>query len=296
MGSKMSTEDHVKGLVSVIIPGYKADFIIESIESALVQTYNNIEIIVVDDGSPNELRKLLSEYIETGKIRYVHQSNQKMAAARNNGIAHSKGEFLAFLDDDDLWAKDKLKRQISYFDDPRVGFVYSLAQGFNHTKSIDIPNFQIVKSGSIFEDIFQEDFIANSSVIIRKELFDQVGKFKSDPSYFGVDDCDMWTRITYLSQAKCVDETLTFIRLHDKQFSGDREIMLFNDLRARNTLIHDLGIRKKIANRYYKRIYFDIGYNLKSKSKARSAGYYIKSFFAKPNLKAMMALLKLPLV
>jgi glycosyltransferase involved in cell wall biosynthesis len=282
-----------KGLVSVVIPGYKNEFIGEAIDSVLTQTYHNVEIIVVDDGSPNQLKSTLKEYIETGKIRYIHQKNQKMAAARNNGIEHAKGNFIAFLDDDDLWEPEKLELQINLFDNPAIGLVYTFAEGFKDGKNLPIPNFEISHQGKIFGEIFLADFIPNSSVIVRRTCFDKVGLFKATPDFFGVDDCDMWTRITYSYDASCVPKKLTKIRLHKGQFSSDKSIMYENDLNARRKLINDLKIPKVYQKQYFARVYFEIAFNLRKTAKFKAFSFYMKSIQASFSKTTFFAILKL---
>lgn len=292
----MSAFEFKEDLVSVIIPGYKSTFIIESVECALSQTYPHVEVIVVDDGSPNQLKETLSDYIETGKIRYIYQENQKMAAARNNGIEHSNGEYIAFLDDDDLWLDNKLEEQVKCFKaDPETALVYTFAVGFDNDGDIPIPNFHICNTGRIFTHIFLEDFIANSSVMIRKAALTKSGLFNATPAYFGVDDCDMWTRITYYYNAQCIKKDLTSIRLHDQQFSGDRSIMLFNDLNARKQLIEDLDVPSAIQCQYLARIHFDIGYNLRKSAKTKALNHYVKSLVSHFSVKTLLAIAKLPI-
>jgi glycosyltransferase involved in cell wall biosynthesis len=118
-------------IVSVIIPVYQGDrFIAEAIESVLNQTYNNYEIIVINDGSTDNSGDLLLPYLD--KIRYVYQDNQGVAAARNLGIQMAKGEFMAFLDQDDFWLADKLALQVACFQaQPTLGIVNSGWQRVN---------------------------------------------------------------------------------------------------------------------------------------------------------------------
>ena len=100
-------------IVSVIIPTYnRAKYITSAIDSVLSQTYNNIEIIVVDDGSNDSTREVLYRY--GNKIRYVYQENLGVSAARNRGIELSKGEWIAFLDSDDVWFPKKLSVQMEH--------------------------------------------------------------------------------------------------------------------------------------------------------------------------------------
>lgn len=112
-------------LVSVIIPLYNCErFIVQAVESILKQSYENYEIIVIDDGSTDESRQRLEPYFD--RIRYIYQYNQGVAAARNRGIELSKGELVAFLDHDDYWLSDKLAVQVNYLrENPKIGMVHS---------------------------------------------------------------------------------------------------------------------------------------------------------------------------
>src|SRR4029079_2498347 len=100
-------------LVSVIVPVYNGErYLREALESVFAQTYRAIEVIVVDDGSPDDSGTIGQSFPE---VRYIHQTNQGVAAARNNGIEAARGEFFAFLDQDDLWVPEKLNVQVEYF-------------------------------------------------------------------------------------------------------------------------------------------------------------------------------------
>lgn len=101
--------------VSIIIPTYNsAKYIHDAIESVLNQTYQDFEIIVMDDGSIDNTKKVLRSYIESKKIRYFYQKNKGPSAARNKGIREAKGEYIAFLGADDIWHKKKLEKSINF--------------------------------------------------------------------------------------------------------------------------------------------------------------------------------------
>src|SRR5438128_5360345 len=103
--------------VSVVIPTYRRqDMIINTLESVFLQTFQDFEVIVVNDGSPDETAQLLAPLAASGRIRYLEKCNQGQAAARNRGLAEATGEFISFLDDDDLWPADKLEWQVSYLE------------------------------------------------------------------------------------------------------------------------------------------------------------------------------------
>src|SRR5690348_15579178 len=114
-----------RDLVSVIIPAYNyARYIPGAVNSVLAQTYQNHEIVVVDDGSTDGTRQALGDSLD--KISYIYQHNRGVSAARNVGIERSRGELIAFLDADDVWVPDKLDRQVRFLrDHPSIGMVCS---------------------------------------------------------------------------------------------------------------------------------------------------------------------------
>ena len=123
--------------VSVIIPTYnRADKVRSTIESVLAQTFSDLEVIVVDDGSSDDTGKILRE-IYGDRIRYFAQANQGVSVARNKGIEEARGEWIAFLDSDDLWERDKLEWQVKALDKcgPKCGACYTDTRLFNHPET-----------------------------------------------------------------------------------------------------------------------------------------------------------------
>ena len=125
--------------VSVVIPTYnRAAKVQDAIESVLAQTFSDLEVIVVDDGSSDDTGKVLSEAFGD-RIRYYAQANQGASVARNKGIAEARGEWIAFLDSDDLWEKDKLEWQFKALErfGPQCGGCYTDVRFFNHPGNTD---------------------------------------------------------------------------------------------------------------------------------------------------------------
>ena len=114
----------IKDLVSVIIPTYnRAHLIKRSAESVLNQTYTNLELIIVDDGSTDDTEEVVKT-LNDNRVTYIKQPNQGACAARNNGIDHAKGEFIAFQDSDDVWHEDKLEKQIKCLKETGADFCF----------------------------------------------------------------------------------------------------------------------------------------------------------------------------
>jgi glycosyltransferase involved in cell wall biosynthesis len=194
-------------LISVIIPAFnRASFLKKAVESVLSQTYQNFELIIVDDGSDDDTKKILSPY--TDRITYLFQENRGPASARNSGIKISKGNFLAFLDSDDVWVKEKLAVQMSQM---RTNPSYLIS----HTQEIWYKNKKILKQkkkhkkfhGHIFNKCLPLCAVSLSTVIIREELFKAIGLF--DETMPCCEDYDFWLRVSIKYPFLLIDRPLT---------------------------------------------------------------------------------------
>ncbi len=180
--------------VSVVIPTYNyGRFVVEAVESVLAQTYRDLEIIVVDDGSTDDTRARLEPYV--GRICYVYQHNQGLSAARNTGIRAAKGQWIAFLDSDDQWHPRKLEVQMAYLaGHPDVALlatdgVADLSGGWPEIERDPVPPAERIE----LEDIAIRSRFGPGGVVVRKECFDNAGLFDTDLR--SVEDRDMWIRI-----------------------------------------------------------------------------------------------------
>ena len=205
-------------LVSVIIPTYNRGWIVqEAIDSVLDQGFRDYELIVVDDGSDDNTREMLSAY---GKaIKLLRQPNRGVSAARNRGIAEAAGQLIAFLDSDDLWLPGKLASQVKFFEENADAVV-------NQTQEIWIRNGVRVNpkkrhhkfSGMIFERSLALCLVSPSAVMIKKGLFDDVGLF--DEQLPACEDYDLWLRISCRYPVHLIDHPLIIKRGgHDDQLS-----------------------------------------------------------------------------
>lgn len=179
--------------ISVIIPTYnRAGMVSEAIESVLSQTYDDRELIVVDDGSTDETEAVVSSFLP-GLI-YIHQEHQGVSAARNRGIAHARGEYLAFLDSDDLWHKDKLSRQMWFMEShPGALICYTNEIWIRRGVRVNPMNKHRKYSGMIFPYCLPLCIISPSSALIARGLLDEVGMF--DETLTVCEDYDLWLRI-----------------------------------------------------------------------------------------------------
>jgi glycosyltransferase involved in cell wall biosynthesis len=197
--------------VSVIIPAYNAAaYIADTVNSALAQTYRDLEVIVVDDGSTDGTLKALEPFGD--RVRVHQQPNGGVAKARNTGVGLAQGAYIAFLDADDLWLPHKLEMQLDGSDAPMT-----FTDRFNIGERGELPELQSLvtpmKGGDIFVDLMREgNFITNTSVMMRRDLFEKMGGFYTGLN--GTEDWDLWIRIAERHQIGFIAEPLVRYRFH----------------------------------------------------------------------------------
>ncbi|OGM60207.1 hypothetical protein A2955_04055 [Candidatus Woesebacteria bacterium RIFCSPLOWO2_01_FULL_37_19] len=201
--------------VSVIIPTYNRRLVIgRAIKSVLNQTYNDYELIIVDDGSSDGTRELIQEYAEKDKrIKYVYQENRGASSARNFGIKQSLGEYLAFLDSDNEWLSDFLETMVSVFKNRKsLLMAYCSENLFLTSEDRDI-NGKIIARRVRAEEynpakLLKTNYIDINCVILKRELYDNLGGF--DENLTSLEDWDYFARvaIAYPFSIRHVDTVL----------------------------------------------------------------------------------------
>jgi glycosyltransferase involved in cell wall biosynthesis len=245
---------------SVIIPTYnRGRFVREAVDSVLNQTFNDYEIVVVDDGSVDDTKEVLASY--GNRIRYIYQTNSGVSAARNRGILSSNGEYVAFLDDDDLWLPRKLELQIKYLDEhPEVGLLFSNTNTATTGEDLRFANkkmSQISKPhrGKVFRELFVENFIPCCSVVVRRICFDKVGLF--DPSLRNAQDYDMWLRIARFFRVDYIDQPLAIYRHHVHSLSHGVEKEIESEILLRKKMISlDPSLLVQFSHQTIKEAYY----------------------------------------
>ena len=250
----MTTGRNQMDLVSVIIPTFnRADFISDAISSALKQTYEHIELIVIDDGSTDDTEAVVSRFVNDKRLKYVRQENTGVSAARNLGLSLAKGKIIAFLDSDDIWEEDKLDIQMDTLNRlPEVSGVFSdfsalypdgrRSQSFMKTyfgvfDAYGLTYGNIYRGGffaskwpvrgeisiywgQVYDTMFFGNLILTSTAVFRREVFSEAGLF--DTRYLSSEDYDLYLRITKKFPVSYVDSPLITYRLNDMQLSGPR--------------------------------------------------------------------------
>lgn len=182
-------------MISTIIPTFnRGRFVVEAVSSVLTQ--RNVpepcEIIVVDDGSTDDTASALEQF--SGKIRYIFQERSGVSAARNRGIIESKGQYIAFLDSDDLWLPDKLACQLAWFQDhPEALLCQTEEIWIRNGKKLNPRRYHKKPEGFCFPLLLQRCLVSPSAAAVRRTVFDKVGLF--DESLPACEDYDLWLRI-----------------------------------------------------------------------------------------------------
>jgi len=201
--------------VSVIIPTYNCErFIKRAVESALNQTYPDLEVIVVDDGSTDQTKRVVQAF--QGRIKYVVQQNQERASARNHGLRLATGEIIAFLDVDDFWPSDHLQVSTDALNgDPTCDLVWSDVIYVDVNEKELWRASQKNKHSAVFESLLYQNFINQSSVVVRKRCFSEVGTFNEARDLSGSEDWEMWLRVASRFVCRHLPKHFTYYRLHD---------------------------------------------------------------------------------
>ncbi len=220
--------------VSVIIPVYNGEkFLSEAIESVVAQTYLDWEIITVNDGSTDRSLEILRKYEKQlpSKIYVINQENKGPSLTRNMAIAEAKGEYIAFLDCDDSWLPEKLEKQVEFLDlNKEFGLIYSDCYVIDYNGNIKGNTYSSrIKPfrGNVFNELLYTNFIPTSTVMVRSEVFDDVGLF--NPMLRISQDYDLWIRIAETCPIDFIDQPLAKYRLHCEGISRNVELMTNED-------------------------------------------------------------------
>lgn len=221
-------------LISIIMPAYNAERYVEAaIASVHEQTYANWELIVIDDGSTDKTAEIVRRLADSDtRIKYFHQSNQKVAQARNNGISLSKGELIAFLDSDDLWVPEKLELQQKVLAATGVDVIFSDGFLFQGDDSGDvIHEFRTVTGKYDGADMLDMQIVENripmSSAVVRRHILYEAGGFDLRPELEVCEDYNLWCRLASRGAVFYgMSEKLIRYRVHDLGTSNQQVKML----------------------------------------------------------------------
>ena len=206
-------------MISVIIPTYNSGaFISEAIHSVLCQTCTDYEIIVIDDGSTDNTREIIEKKFP--QVRYFYISNQGASKARNYGIQRARGEYIAFLDADDLWLQEKLEKQLKVFNaDHELMMVFTEHRAFdaNGFRKAMFSKKERLMKGDVVKNIFLYSYVALPTVMVRRKVFKEIGCFEENLQV--AEDDNLWMRIALKFRIHLLDEVLVHVRLRENSLT-----------------------------------------------------------------------------
>ena len=182
-------------LVSVVIATFNMGrYLPQAVQSVLSQTYGNVEILIIDDGSNDDTAQIIRRWDQDERVRVYRQPNGGQAQARNRGVALSKGQYVAFLDADDEWLSHKLSRQMPLFANPQVGVVYSEYECMDaEGRALPKPPTRMFR-GRVTAALLIDNFVSFQTAVVRRECLERHGAF--DESVRMGDDYDLWLRLS----------------------------------------------------------------------------------------------------
>ncbi len=220
-------------VVSVIIPTYRhAEFVEETLASVFAQTFTDYEVIVVNDGSPDDTAARLRPLAQAGRIRYLEQANAGQAAARNRGLAEARGEFVAYLDDDDLWPPGKLSWQVAALREHPAWVMVSGLSGeiAADGRRVESPWVNGTVEIQSTPELFQGGGIDSpGQVLVRRSALEAVRGF--DPALWGSDDVDLWIRLSTRGEVGRILQMALYYRRHATNASNAAGRMFWNAVR-----------------------------------------------------------------
>ena len=196
-------------LVSVIIPVYnRFEMAKEAISSVIGQTFKDLEVFIIDDGSIDMTPILGTYFKDDSRVKYIRINHSGMPGfVRNKGVELSSGKYLAFLDSDDLWMDNKLEKQIKYLEtNSRYRVVHTREAWIRKGKTVSQAGFNHRRFGNIFPDALEKCIIGPSTVLMEKELYISLGGFRNDLEI--AEDYELWLKLSNSSDVAYIDEAL----------------------------------------------------------------------------------------
>jgi glycosyltransferase involved in cell wall biosynthesis len=276
----MSLQLQSQPLVSVIIPTYNRVHLIgESIESVLKQTYTNWELIIVDDGSSDDTESIVARY-NNSKIRYIRFPHFGiLGKVRNCGIKIAKGEFIAFLDSDDLWREDKLDFQLKLFQAHDIDYTFSNGTHFGEATIHQPPDVENLAVGDLFISLIVEHrfVIYLPSLLFRKRILDKTGMINE--SFESGGDIDFVYRMARVSKGAFTNERLVSIRKHTHGMSSQHEQTAhLEDLKIYKAFFDEGALSKKQFIQLAGTAYYKLGLINLSRANPREARFFFLKY------------------
>lgn len=275
-------------LISVILPTYNhGQFLRKAIESVLDQTYKNVELIIVDNYSKDNTEEIVKTFANDRVKYYKFRNNGVIAASRNHGIKHSCGEYVAFLDSDDVWHTQKIEKQLPHFEAPGIVGVASEAKLVAETPYYRKKKFGRSKFKYVtyeYKDILNGSQIFTSSVIVRKEMLERVGLFNEDKDLFAIEDWDLWLKMSKYGSFRILKQPLLDYLVSRKRGERAAEISK-NSLKILDKQVELDHLSDKDITEPRVVIYLNIARNLLEFDRPQSRSYYRRALKETSNVR-----------
>ena len=270
-------------LVSVIIPTYnRVDYLKIALKSVLEQTNKNIEVIVVDDGSTDKTSDVVMSFNDT-RVKYFCQEHSGFpAVGRNLGMQKAIGKYIAFLDDDDMWFHKKLEKQVEYLHKhPEYFLVYSngwiIDEEGVQGELLLKPKF--IREGDIFLELTKRNFILQSSVLMKKEVFNNIGFFTENPSIRAAEDYEYWLRVALQYKIGFVKEPLVMYRIHSGGIINNVNSAKIDQIVLSSLLNNSIVLNKNKVKKSINKLYLRSAYFCWQNSDKKAAINELKNYF-----------------
>ena len=282
--------DHTVVKVSILIPSYNvAQYLPQAIDSALDQTFQDFEIIIIDDGSTDNTREIVEKYLkrEPEKIRYIYQENEGLACARNTGLRQARGSLIALLDADDQWLPTRLEETVRAIgEDKSIGLVHANVTRITEDGSVietQKRNMQFL-TGNIFNYIFLRKVdISILTILFRKECCERVGLFDKNLTRLGCEDRELWLRISRHYKFKYIDKVLGLYRVRGDSMSRNTEKMMQARIYVIEKFCSLYKDCQKLRNKALAKIYRNLGDEyFKERKLSRAREQYSKAIGFNP--------------
>jgi glycosyltransferase involved in cell wall biosynthesis len=273
-----------ESLVSVVIATYNmAGFLPLALRSALAQTYPNIEVLIIDDGSTDGTAEVVAPFLADARVRYRTQANAGQAVAKNRGIRESTGDYVAFLDADDVWAPDKLEAQMPLFAASRaVGVVYS-AFVYIDEKGNPLPHVpHNLRRGRVSGPLLISNFVGFGTSVVKRECFERLGSFKESLG-MGI-DYDLWLRFSTQYEFDYVDRPLLYYREWPGQMSRNWNTRYLNGIEIMKDFLRDFpdAVDRHTADEAWAHTYAGFGYSMRASRRREALRLYLRALRFKP--------------
>jgi len=270
------------------MPAYNsARYIAESMESVRAQTFQDWELVVVDDGSADETGEVVRRFADgDARVRCVRRPNGGQAAARNTGLREAKGELVAFLDADDLWLPEKLAAQIPLMEETGVDLVYT--DGYIFSEEGDVSpeeRFHVLpgeaRGTEMFRTLFESNRIGTLSVLVKRAALDAVGLFDEDRAYQNSEDYDLWLRLARNGASFYgMTEKLMRYRRHAASTTHTASKLLAPMLAVVLKHAPDTALDSALVKRRVRGLYRDLISSLVSEGRFEDARRRMQDFYA----------------